>query len=66
MTDEQLKQGKEYKRKIQQITDELEKFENPHPDGINVFLPNYGSILKDVKKALERNRDMYNELFKAL
>ena len=56
MTDQQLKQAQEYKRKIQQLDDELEKFENPHPTGINVFLPNYGTIIKDVKKVLEGNR----------
>ena len=66
MTDEQLKKGQECKRKIARIDDELEKFNNPHPDGINVFLPNYGTILEDVKKVLEQNKQIINERFKKL
>jgi len=66
MTDQQLKQAQELKRTIAQLESELEKFSSSHPQGINVFLPNVGTLIEDVRKVFLAHRDMFNEKFRKL
>lgn len=66
MTEQQLEQGKELKRIIGLLMSELEKFDNPNPNGINVFLPNVGTLIEDVRQDFLLQRDLYNENFRKL
>lgn len=66
MTDEQLKKGQEIKRTISTLDGELEKFEGKHPDGINVYLPNVGTLIDDVRKVFLAHKEMFNRQFKEL
>ena len=66
MTDQQLKQAQELKRIIVLLEGELEKFDNVNPSGINVFLPNVGTLIERVKIDLQRQLDMFNRQFKEL
>ena len=66
MTDQQLKQAQELKRIIALLEGELEKFDNVNPSGINVFLPNVGTLIERVKIDLQRQLDMFNRQFKEL
>jgi hypothetical protein len=66
MTDEQLKKGQDLKRTIMLLESELEKFSNNHPQGINVFLPNVGTLIENVKIVFLRQLDIYNRKFKEL
>lgn len=67
MTDEQLKQGKELKQTIEKLENELEKFGNPRPiQGINVFLPNIGTLIDDVKGVFIKYLNEYNDKFRKL
>ena len=66
MTDEQLKKGQDLKRTIKQLENELEKFSNKHPQGINVFLPNVGTLIENVQIVFLRQLDIYNKKFKEL
>lgn len=66
MTDEQLKKGQELKRIISTLDGELEKFEGKQPNGINVYLPNVGSLIEDVRKVFLAHKEMFNRQFKEL
>ena len=68
MTDEQLKQGQSLKRTIQLFENELEKFDSKKlpKEGINVFLPNEGSLIDDVKQVFIKHLKEHNEKFKKL
>lgn len=66
MTDQQLKQAQELKRIIATLESELEKFDNVNPSGINVYLPNVGTLIERVKIDLLRQLDMFNRQFKEL
>lgn len=66
MTDEQLKQGKEIKEVIGKLEREIENFDNVTQEGINVFLPNVGSLISDVRQLFLIQRDKYNKKFKEL
>lgn len=65
MTDKQLKQAQEYKRRIAQLEGELEKFQNPQ-EGFSVYLPNCGTLIEDVKQVLTNHLEKYNALFSRL
>ena len=67
MTDQQLKQAQELKRNISLLEGELEKCGKHLPaQGINVFLPNVGTLIERVKIDLQRQLDMFNRQFKEL
>ena len=67
MTEQQLQQGQELKRIIATLEGELEKFGTPRPiQGINVFLPNVGELIDDVKQVFVKHLNEYNEKFKKL
>jgi hypothetical protein len=66
MTDQQLKQAQELKRTIASLESELEKLNNNHPMGINVFLPNVGTLIADVKQVFTKHMEMYNDKFRKL
>lgn len=68
MTDQQLKQAQEIKRIIANIEGELEKFEDKHlpAQGINVFLPNIGTLIEDVRQVFVDHLSIYNKKFKEL
>ena len=66
MTDQQLQQGQEIKRTIAQLEDQLEKFEAFPMNGINVFLPNCGTLIEDVKQVFTKHLNHYNKKFKEL
>lgn len=66
MTDQQLKQAQELKRIIATLEGELEKFDNVNPSGVNVYLPNVGTLIERVKIDLLRQLDMFNRQFKEL
>lgn len=68
MTDQQLKQAQALKRTIAVLESELEKFANKNrpKDGINVFLPNVGTLIEDVGKVFSKHLEMYNEKFRKL
>ena len=68
MTDQQLKQAQEIKRIIATIEGELEKFDGKHlpTQGINVFLPNVGTLIEDVRQVFVDHRGLYNNKFKEL
>lgn len=67
MTDQTLKKAQELKRIIATLEGELEKFGNPRPvQGINVFLPNCGNLIEDVRKVFIEYKDEFNEIFEKL
>ena len=66
MTDQQLQQGQELKRTIAQLESELEKFDNVNPSGINVFLPNVGTLIERVKIDFIKQLELYKLKFKEL
>lgn len=66
MTDEKLKQAQDIKRTIAQLEGELEKFDNVQPNGINVFLPNVGTLIENVKLDFLKQLDIQNKKFKEL
>lgn len=67
MTDEKLKQAQDIKRTIATLENELEKFGSPRPvQGINVFLPNCGNLIEDVRKVFVEYKEEFNDLFKKL
>ena len=66
MTDQQLKQAQELKRTIAQLESELEKFDNVNPSGINVFLPNVGTLIERVKIDFIKQLELYKLKFKEL
>ena len=66
MTDEQLKQGQELKRLINLLESELEKFDTNNPNGINVFIPNVGMLIENVRIDFLKQLDKYNRQFKEL
>ena len=67
MTDQTLKQAQELKRTIAALDNELEKFNNPmQAQGINVFLPNCGNLIEDVRKVFVEYKEEFNDLFKKL
>lgn len=68
MTDQQLKQAQALKRTIAAISGELDKCngKNKPVQGINVFLPNVGTLIDDVGKVFAKHLEMYNKKFKEL
>ena len=68
MTDQQLKTGQELKRIIATLDGELEKFndKNKPVHGINVFIPNVGELIDDVKQVFIKHLNEYNEKFRKL
>ena len=66
MTDAQLKQAQDIKRTIAALENELEKFNNVQPTGINVFIPNVGNLIENVKIDFLRQLDKQNIRFKEL
>ena len=66
MTDAQLKQAQDIKRTIAALESELEKFNNVQPTGINVFIPNVGNLIENVKIDFLRQLDKQNIRFKEL
>lgn len=68
MTDEQLKQGQEFKRIISALESELEKFndKNKPVQGISVFIPNVGTLIEDVRQDFLIQLDLFNEKFRKL
>lgn len=68
MTDAQLKQAQELKRIIAAISGELDKCngKNKPVQGINVFLPNVGTLIEDVGKVFAKHLNEYNKKFKEL
>lgn len=62
-----MQQGQELKRIIATLESELEKFGTPRPvQGINVFLPNVGELIDDVKQVFVKHLNEYNEKFRKL
>lgn len=68
MTDKQLKAAQDVKRTIASLESEIEKFENkPLPkDGINIFLPNVGDLIEDVRKVFIGYLEEFNDIFRKL
>jgi len=68
MTDKQLKQAQDLKRTIAMLENELEKFcnKNRPKDGINVFLPDCGNLIEDVRNVFEEYKNEFNEIFRKL
>lgn len=66
MTDQQLQQAQDLKRTIAQLEGELEKFDNIQPHGINVFLPNVGTLIEDVRLVILKQWNEYNDKFRKL
>ena len=68
MTDQQLKQAQALKRIIAAISGELDKCngKNKPVQGINVFLPNVGTLIDDVGQVFSKHLEMYNKKFKEL
>lgn len=66
MTDEQLKQGQELKRTIKLLESEIEKFDTTNPNGVNVFIPNVGTLIENVRIDFLKQLDKYNRQFKEL
>lgn len=68
MTDQQLKQAQALKRTIAVLESELEKFANKNrpKDGINVFLPDCGNLIEDVRKVFLEYKEEFNEIFREL
>ena len=66
MTEQQLQQGQELKRIIATLEGELEKFDSYPMPGLNVFLPNVGELIEDVKQVFVEHLNEYNEKFRKL
>ena len=66
MTDQTLKQAQDLKRIIATLEGELEKFENVQPTGINVFIPNVGTLIENVKLDYIKQLVKYKNQFKEL
>jgi UDP-N-acetylmuramyl tripeptide synthase len=66
MTDKQLKQAQDLKRTIAMLENELEKLDQNHPIGINVFLPDCGNLIEDVRNVFEEYKQEFNEIFRKL
>ena len=66
MTDQQLKAAQDIKRTIAALNNELDKFSKPSQQGINVFLPNCGNLIEDVRKVFVEYVNEFNEDFKRL
>ena len=68
MTDKQLKQAQDLKRTIAVLENELEKLGNKNrsKDGINVFLPDCGNLIEDVRNVFEEYKQEFNEIFSKL
>lgn len=67
MTEQILKQAQDLKRTIAALNNELEKFGSPRPiQGINVFLPNCGNLIEDVRKVFIEYKEEFNEIFEKL
>ena len=68
MTDQQLAKAQDLKRIIATISGELEKCngKNKPVQGINVFLPNVGTLIDDVKQVFAKHLNEYNKQFKEL
>jgi hypothetical protein len=68
MTDQQLKQAQDLKRIIATLESEIDKIngKNKPVQGINVFIPNVGSLISDVGEVYEKHLEMYNKKFKEL
>ena len=68
MTDQQLAKAQELKRTIALLENELEKFANKNrpKDGINIFLPDCGNLIEDVRKVFEEYKQEFNEIFRKL
>lgn len=67
MTDEKLKQGQDLKRIIGQLESEIDKFNNVvNPAGFNVFLPNVGTLIDDIKRVFQKHLNEYNDKFRKL
>lgn len=68
MTDQQLQRGQDLKRIIAAISGELDKCngKNKPVQGINVFLPNVGTLIDDVGQVFAKHLNEYNKKFKEL
>lgn len=66
MTDQQLKEAQDLKRTIAALNNELDKFSKPSQQGINVFLPNCGNLIEDVRKVFVEYVNEFNEDFRRL
>ena len=66
MTDQTLKQAQDLKRIIATLDGELEKFENVQPTGINVYVPNVGTLIENVKLDFIKQLEKYKIQFKEL
>jgi hypothetical protein len=66
MTDEQLRKAQSIKRTTTNLECELDKFKNVQPQGINIFLPNCGTLIEDVKQVFIKHLNEYNRKFKEL
>lgn len=66
MTDQQLKAAQGLKRTIAALENELEKFNTPSRQGINVFLPDCGDLIEDVRKVFVEYLNEFNEDFRRL
>ena len=66
MTDQQLEKAQNLKRTIAVLESELEKFKSDNPNGINVYIPNVGVLIENVKldfiKQLEKLKIQFKEL----
>ena len=66
MTDQQLAKAQELKRIIAVLESELEKFKSDNPNGINVYIPNVGVLIENVKidylKQLDKLKIQFKEL----
>lgn len=68
MTEQQLQQGQDLKRIIATLEGELEKLssKNKPVQGVNVFVPNVGMLIEDVKQVFVKHLNEYNKKFKEL
>jgi len=68
MTDQTLKAAQDIKRIIATLESEFEKFndKNKPVHGINVFIPNVGELIDDVKQVFDKHLNEYNEKFRKL
>lgn len=66
MTDEQLRRAQSIKRTTTNLECELDKFKNVQPQGINIFLPNVGTLIDDVRQVFIKHLNEYNRKFKEL
>lgn len=68
MTDEKLKQAQDIKRIIATLEGEFEKLssKNKPVQGVNVFVPNVGMLIEDVKQVFVKHLNEYNEKFRKL